>query len=1551
MTRRVLDVAIRTEFKKGFGDIAKQFSALENTLKKVEGSVNKLADNIDRQLSFKQAQYGAKKFAENQRVVNKTVDDGIRIAKRYESAHTVLGRNLASLNAAQKAGSLNQKQRMEAEIGLLSQYIKKTNDLSVLEAKNNKFRDSKGRFVNFTKDSLQSVSENLAKATEAGLAKGAKNGTNVVVAQMKATSSRIRGAVERIGASGYQTSFGDRNQQAAFYDAVWGSRGQRNGAGLGTQALVNRNVGVRSANADTGLMLGDDAGFNRLKLQYQQLEQKADATGAKIRRQNFGPNPAVSEPAFKKLMDSYNKLGYVLFQLQYTTLTIFGLSGIGMIIQQADAFITLRNQVARTSDSLDDLGANMKDVYAISMQTFSDPKVVGNMFSRINKYSDALGLSREEVTGVVGGISGAFAASPGNAAEKSASQYQFMQAIQSNRLGGDELRSVLEMAPYVGDILGKGIARVRGQEGVIDLRAQGDAGTPVTAKEIVAVFNDPAIQKEIREMLGRQSRTFGDLLMVGKTRLMQMTEQFMNSTGVFSGIINSLSKFLSNDEQFAKFTNALTTATLALVTYGGMITAQAGIKGAANVIGGVGARMGIGRNALGIVDTIADANGNATATRGVGANGSRLWGNTMSNAGVNAMYAAANRDNRAFNRGARVVDGAMKGGRAGLGEAAIAGLSVALNGLKNPLSTAKSGITTLSSSVKGAGSVVASSAKNMASGLGVVASQGKIGSSIMKGLGVAARSLAGFLSPVLALFTGLSIPLIVIASIIALLAARFNQLLGAMTGGMNIMDVLLGLWDKLGRALGWIAGKIDDLTGGLFSGLGKAIDWVLSKLAFLAKNDVDMQRRQASRMAGSQVFDGSAGVFDRNGNIVEARINEAKDGQKATVSALEGGRILRRADQVTATDRAAAFQNGEWLLNPGVDPALPTGNKADLPTTPVKAPKGGQGRKDPWPEFLRDLNLKVQSVTDLRNVAPGLRDIQGNLNENLRRAMDVMNFDSSKFDTLSQAWEAFSNSNAGKAAEVNRLNERLKSEKLIEAYRDFTDTLADTLIGMQREARSAGMSSFAADLYSNLNSLTDEYLNSEAFKGTREEYDMFKQMQANGGVFVSDPNNDNGFTGNIKDYVSPENRLKFEQQLAAMNEATRKAAINAGRRENELALQAFETYQASLNLFGKRREEQQEINDLTNNFLSTYGEIGMQDAQLVQMLQQQVELVKARYAAEREYQSIAGNGFREAIEEYKESLADVAGQTRDIFANALSGLEEGLVNFITTGKMEWGSLIQTMANDVSRMFVKQFVMKPITNFIEGIGGKMFGEAANDQMIQANNVYINSKPLDSILGNLDGGGWMGGVDGGFLGKLLGKGKEESETTGILGKLFSGAGSKGGGIMGTIGGMFGKAKGGLGSLLGMAGSFLPPPFNMLGSLFSLFHGGGTVGAASMSRIVNPSVFAGAVRYHTGTGHAGLPALGVNEVPAILQRGEKVLTAAQYSAMNGGSNNTSFSPSVSISYTAASDNSGKANPQEDAQLLADMVNASIQQALMDHEQKKLRPGSQSYLNGRKY
>ena len=92
---------------------------------------------------------------------------------------------------------------------------------------------------------------------------------------------------------------------------------------------------------------------------------------------------------------------------------------------------------------------------------------------------------------------------------------------------------------------------------------------------------------------------------------------------------------------------------------------------------------------------------------------------------------------------------------------------------------------------------------------------------------------------------------------------------------------------------------------------------------------------------------------------------------------------------------------------------------------------------------------------------------------------------------------------------------------------------------------------------------------------------------------------------------------------------------------------------------------------------------------------------------------------------------------------------------------------------------------------------------------------------------------------------------------------------------------NALGGMGGSGGIFGNL----FGGGGILSGIFHDGGIVGAHAPQRLVPALAFAGAPRLHGGGIAGGLAGLRPDEVPAILQRGEMVLSRSQLAAMGSG------------------------------------------------------------------
>lgn len=73
------------------------------------------------------------------------------------------------------------------------------------------------------------------------------------------------------------------------------------------------------------------------------------------------------------------------------------------------------------------------------------------------------------------------------------------------------------------------------------------------------------------------------------------------------------------------------------------------------------------------------------------------------------------------------------------------------------------------------------------------------------------------------------------------------------------------------------------------------------------------------------------------------------------------------------------------------------------------------------------------------------------------------------------------------------------------------------------------------------------------------------------------------------------------------------------------------------------------------------------------------------------------NGATSAWEDYRDSAADVAGQTRDLFGNMFSGAEDALTQFVKTGKLSFKDFADSVIEDLIRIQVR----KAMVGFLGG----------------------------------------------------------------------------------------------------------------------------------------------------------------------------------------------------------------------------------------------------------
>jgi len=99
------------------------------------------------------------------------------------------------------------------------------------------------------------------------------------------------------------------------------------------------------------------------------------------------------------------------------------------------------------------------------------------------------------------------------------------------------------------------------------------------------------------------------------------------------------------------------------------------------------------------------------------------------------------------------------------------------------------------------------------------------------------------------------------------------------------------------------------------------------------------------------------------------------------------------------------------------------------------------------------------------------------------------------------------------------------------------------------------------------------------------------------------------------------------------------------------------------------------------------------------------------YYAERQKQEQDWSlGAKEALQNYADEARNVAGQVQQAFTSAFKGLEDALVKFITTGKLDFKSLLASIQADVIRISVKEQITGPLA---KGFQETLFGKKASD----------------------------------------------------------------------------------------------------------------------------------------------------------------------------------------------------------------------------------------------
>jgi lambda family phage tail tape measure protein len=91
------------------------------------------------------------------------------------------------------------------------------------------------------------------------------------------------------------------------------------------------------------------------------------------------------------------------------------------------------------------------------------------------------------------------------------------------------------------------------------------------------------------------------------------------------------------------------------------------------------------------------------------------------------------------------------------------------------------------------------------------------------------------------------------------------------------------------------------------------------------------------------------------------------------------------------------------------------------------------------------------------------------------------------------------------------------------------------------------------------------------------------------------------------------------------------------------------------------------------------------------LFKQKEAIKQVNYEQSRTFES----GAKRAFNTYIDQIQDVARSTEAAFSNAFRGMEDALVNFVMTGKLNFKDLASSILQDMARMLIQQQIMAPL----------------------------------------------------------------------------------------------------------------------------------------------------------------------------------------------------------------------------------------------------------------
>lgn len=220
-----------------------------------------------------------------------------------------------------------------------------------------------------------------------------------------------------------------------------------------------------------------------------------------------------------------------------------------------DTYTQIQNRLGAVTSGTEELNQVTSALLDISNRSRTGFEATAQLYARTALSAKELGTSQSELLRVTETVNQAIILSGASAKEANNGLIQLSQAISSNRLAGDELRSVLEQLPVVADIIAKELGVTRGQ-----LRQLGKDGE-ISGAVIVRAFANA--RGEIQDKFSKTVPTAAQAIEILRNNLIAFLGDVNKSTGA-TQLFAAAVRLLANNLDVVAGLAAAFTASIAL---------------------------------------------------------------------------------------------------------------------------------------------------------------------------------------------------------------------------------------------------------------------------------------------------------------------------------------------------------------------------------------------------------------------------------------------------------------------------------------------------------------------------------------------------------------------------------------------------------------------------------------------------------------------------------------------------------------------------------------------------------------------------------------------------------------------------------------------------------------------------------------------------------------------------------------------------------------------------------------------------------------------------